>query len=193
MWILSLQLLCWTLNGYDLKHPSDQCQHFSYTATTREVLQLPSWKRRAQGTCCLLLFSLEHSSYYLICLSFCPYCSDLARSHQCYSCSSRETERALGSFYHLYYCVSKIRGGLFDTANASTSTRPFSALHHLSLCCFFQSTERMYYAKAPWNRLRWADIEKLFSKANFHILKNDKFSLDVVTHGLGRDGIFLPV
>lgn len=78
MWNLSLQHLCWTLKVYDLNHPSIWCYHFIHMATTLEVLQLPNWKNRTQGTYHLPLFYLVSSSYYLIWLSFPPSCSALA-------------------------------------------------------------------------------------------------------------------
>lgn len=72
MWNLSLQHVCWTLKVYDLNHPSNWCYHFIHMATTLEVLQLPNWKNRTQGTYRLPLFYLVSSSYYLIWLSFPP-------------------------------------------------------------------------------------------------------------------------
>lgn len=72
-WNLSLQHFCWTLKVYDLEHPSNWCYPFIHMATTLEVLQLPNWKNWTQGTCCLSLFYLVSSSYYLNWLSFSPH------------------------------------------------------------------------------------------------------------------------
>lgn len=91
-----------TLNteGHDPKYLCNWCEHFIHPAIPLEVLQLLNWKRRMQGTHCLLLFHLANNSSYLICLSFSPYCSTAARSYQCYH-YSKGTERALGTLYHL--------------------------------------------------------------------------------------------
>lgn len=74
MWNLSLQCLCWTLKVYDLKHPSNWCYHFIPMATTLEALQLPNWKNRTQGTCCLSLLSKQQPLPYLAITSLLHFC-----------------------------------------------------------------------------------------------------------------------